>query len=326
MLNVTAIKPDRGGFITVYPCDQDTPTASNLNYRAGSVVANAALARLDPLGLVCIYTSAALDLAVDVNAYVPTDSTLGTLEPARLLETRAGATTVDGQAQGVGVRPAGSVQTLQVAGRGAVPSDAVAAMLNLTAVNPDRTGYVTAYPCDQPIPTASNLNFQAGDVVANAVLTKLDPQGRVCVYTHATMDLLVDVNGFVEPGSRLGTLVPARLLDTRTGASAKTVDGKQQRGGAVAPASETAVRIVGRGGVKSGATLAVLNVTAVNPDRDGYIAVYACDQPIPNSSNLNYAPGQVVANLVIVGIDDLGNTCVYSLGRTDVLVDVTAYM
>jgi hypothetical protein len=325
MLNVTAIDPDAAGHVTVYPCDQPEPTASNLNYEAGTVVPNAVLARLDPLGLVCIFTHAATDLVVDVTAYVPAGSTLGTLVPARVLETRPGNATVDSQAAGAGARPAGSVQTLQVAGRGNVPPDAVAAMLNVTAVLPDRAGHATVYPCDQPAPTASNLNYVAGQVIANAVLARLDPQGRVCIYTHAATHLVVDVNGFVEPGSRIGTLVPARLLETRTDASSTTVDGRQQRVGRIGPDATSVVRIIGRGEVPSGATLAVLNVTAVLPDRAGHISAYPCDE-VPNSSNLNYSPGQVVANLVVVGIDDLGNTCFYTVGRTDLLVDVTAYM
>jgi hypothetical protein len=326
MLNVTAVTPDRAGHITVYPCDQDEPTASNLNYAARQVVPNAVLARLDPEGRVCVFTFATTHLLVDVNAYIPADSTLGTLVPARLLETRADGTTVDGQAAGAGVRPAGSVQTLQIAGRGGVPSDAVAAMLNVTAVLPDRAGHITVYPCDQPIPTASNLNYLGGQVVANSVLARLDPQGRVCIYTHAAMHLLVDVNGFVEPGSRIGTLVPARLLETRFGTASTTVDGRQQRTGPLAPLSSNEVRIVGRGGVPPGATLAVLNVTAVIPDRSGHITVYPCGGPIPNASNLNYSAGQVVANLVVVGINDVGNTCFFTVGRADLLVDVTAYM
>jgi hypothetical protein len=325
MLNVTAINPDRAGHITVYPCDQDEPTASSLNYRAGTVVPNAVLAQLDPLGSVCIFTHAAMDLVVDVNAYVPANGTLGTLVPARLLETRSGNSTIDGQAEGGGVRPAGSVQTLQVAGRGNVPSDAVAAMLNVTAVLPDRAGHITVYPCDRAIPTSSNLNYSGGQVIANAVLARLDPQGRVCIYTHAASHLLVDVNGFVEPGSRIGTLVPARLLETRDDPSSTTVDGREQGRGPLAAGSSKTLRIVGRGGVPSGATLAVLNVTAVIPDRSGHISAYPCDE-VPNSSNVNYSPGQVVANLVVVGIDELGNTCFYTVGRTDLLVDVTAYM
>ena len=53
--------------------------------------------------------------------------------PRRILETRPGLSTVDGQYEGLGVRPKRSTLRLQVAGRAGVPNDAVAVVLNLTA-------------------------------------------------------------------------------------------------------------------------------------------------------------------------------------------------
>jgi hypothetical protein len=129
-------------------------------------------------------------------------SALESVVPARLMETRSGpdAQTVDGLARQLGRRPAGSTYELRVAGRGAVPLDAAAAMLNVTAVLPSTAGFVTVYPCGRPRPLASNLNFGPGDVVPNAVLVKLGTSGKVCLYTSATSDLVVDVNGYVPAG------------------------------------------------------------------------------------------------------------------------------
>jgi hypothetical protein len=71
--------------------------------------------------------------------------------------------------------------------------------------------------------------------------------------------------------------------------------------------------------------LAFLNITAVNPDRPGHLSVFPCDE-VPNASNINYLAATVVANLVVAGLDEDGDTCIYTFGRSDLLVDVTAFM
>lgn len=71
-INLTAVKPTAGnGFLTAYPCDAGRPTASSLN-TAGVTIANEIVVKLSGSGQVCIYTSVATDLIVDVvGAHVP---------------------------------------------------------------------------------------------------------------------------------------------------------------------------------------------------------------------------------------------------------------
>lgn len=338
MLNVTAVLPDAAGHITVWPCDADQPTASNLNYVPGQVVPNSVLAELDPQGRVCIYTKASTHLVVDVTAYVPVGASLDTIVPARYLETRSGPNhqTFDDDFEGIGMRAADSTLQLQIAGRGDVPLGTDAVMLNVTAVLPKAAGHITVWPCDADQPTASSLNYVPGQVVPNAVLAKLDPQGRVCIYTRAATHLVVDVNGAIAAGSRILTVTPARLLETRTGPDNTTVDGIAQRTGPLGPDAWDALPVVvgsppsGRGGVTPGALAAIVNVTVVAPDRPGHITLWPCTDDIPTASNLNYVPGQVVANMAIAEFAfwqdlDFEGPCVYTVGRTDLVVDVVAY-
>ena len=242
------------------------------------------------------------------------------LTPARLLETRAGASTVDGGQQGIGRRVAGSTVEVVVAGRGGVPEGAAAVMLNVTAVAPGGAGFVTVYPCGEQRPNASNLNYGAGDVVANAVLSKVGKDGKVCVYSLADTDIVVDVNGAFTSGSGVVSLTPARLLETRAGAS--TVDGGQQGIGRRVAGSTVEVVVAGRGGVPEGAAAVMLNVTAVAPGGAGFVTVYPCGEQRPNASNLNYGAGDVVANAVLSKVGKDGKVCVYSLADTDIVVDV----
>jgi hypothetical protein len=120
------------------------------------------------------------------------------LTPARVLETRQGAglSTVDGVAQGLGLRGAGSVTELQVAGRAGVPADASAVVRNVAVTNAQSGGFITVFPCGGERPNAASLNYAAGQTVPNAVVAKIGANGTVCLFTLAATDLIADVNGY----------------------------------------------------------------------------------------------------------------------------------
>ena len=58
------------GFVTVHPCLATMPLASSLNYVPGVNGGNEIVAQLDTNGQLCVYTSAATHLTVDVVAYL----------------------------------------------------------------------------------------------------------------------------------------------------------------------------------------------------------------------------------------------------------------
>ncbi|MCE9623434.1 MAG: hypothetical protein K8R99_13930 [Actinomycetia bacterium] len=197
VLNVTAVSPSAGGFITAFPCGQPVPNASNLNFAAGTTIPNLVVARVGAGDQVCFFSSATTDLLVDVSGYFPTTLSLVPLTvPERLMDTRAGSQTVDGLYQGVGVIAANTTFELPIAGRASVPPGAVSVMLNVTALAPSTAGFVTVFPCGQPVPNASNLNFAAGAVIPNSVLARVGSAGRVCFFTSSDTGLLVDVSGY----------------------------------------------------------------------------------------------------------------------------------
>jgi hypothetical protein len=92
------------------------------------------------------------------------------------------------------------VTELLVAGRGGVPGDAVAVVLNVTVTGPSGPGFATVFPCGSEPPNASNLNYAAGQTIPNAVTARVGSGGKVCVFTHAETDLIVDVNGYHPSG------------------------------------------------------------------------------------------------------------------------------
>ena len=324
IVNLTIVGPTAPGYATLYPCTPTVPTASNINYLPGDVVANSVTAKLDTNGDVCLYTLATTDALIDVNGYTPPASSLQTVSPARVLETRPGLKTIDGKLQGTGQLAARTTTKIRIAGRGGVPTGATAAIVNLTIVGPTAPGYATLYPCTPTVPTASNINYLPGDVVANSVTAKLDTNGDVCLYTLATTDALIDVNGYTPPASSLQTVSPARVLETRPGL--KTIDGKLQGTGQLAGRTTTKIRIAGRGGVPTGATAAIVNLTIVGPTAPGYATLYPCTPTVPTASNINYLPGDVVANSVTAKLDTNGDVCLYTLATTDALIDVNGYI
>ena len=183
VLNVTVTGTQADGFVTVYPCGTAIPTASNINYVAGATVANLAVAKIGASSSVCIFTNSAIDLIADVNGYFPATTTYKPLDPARLLETRPGLSTIDGLFNGIGLRSVNEITELTVTGRGGVPLGAATVVLNVTVAGSTASGFVTVYPCGIPAPLASNLNYGVGTVVANAVTVKVGPMARCACAT-----------------------------------------------------------------------------------------------------------------------------------------------
>ncbi|MEO5841465.1 MAG: hypothetical protein ABIQ73_16385 [Acidimicrobiales bacterium] len=322
-LNVTVTGAQGTGYITVYPCGNPQPNASNLNYQAGSTIANAVIAKVGVGGSVCVYTSAATQLIVDVNAYYRDSTAFGSLVPARLLDTRPDSPTVDGLYENLGPLEANEVTQLSVAGRAGVPANATAIALNVTVNQAQAPGYITAFPCGSPQPNASNVNFEAGSTIPNAVVVKIGVAGNVCFFASAATQLIVDVNAYFRDSSSSASLVPARLLDSRPGAS--TIDGVSAAIGLRPADSVTELAVTGRGGVPGGATAVILNITVTGPQGNAFVTVFPCGSTRPNASNINYAAGTTIANLVVAKVGDDGKVCLYTLAATHLIADVNAY-
>jgi hypothetical protein len=293
------------------------------------VVPNLVIAPVGSNGKVDVYNGSpgTTHLVADVAGYflagIPTlPGTFGSLAPARLLDTRSGVGAPTGAVAGSGT------VSLQVAGQGGVPAAGVSAVvLNVTVASPTASGYVTVYGNGTPRPTASNLNYVAGQVVPNLVIAPVGSDGKVDLYNGSpgTTHLVADVSGYFLSGTpgiagTLGSLAPARLLDTRSGLGAPT--------GAVAPGGTVSLQVAGQGGVPaSGVSAVVLNVTVAAPTASGYVSVYGDGTTRPLVSSLNYVAGQVVPNLVIAPVGSNGKVALYngSPGTTHLIADVAGY-
>lgn len=319
-MNVTAIAAEGVGFVTVHPCLDPAPNASSLNHSAGVNLGNEIIAPLSDAGLVCFFTSGSVHLTVDVTATIPADSPLTPVSPARFLDNRAGGVTIDGQSQG-GPRPAaGSVITLQIAGRGDVPAEARAAIINLTAINPGQRGFLTAYPCNLPAPDTASLNYETGVNRGNEIYASLDDDGRACIRVSSPVNVTGDVVAYFTkpPVIRVG---PVRLLDTR--ATGVTFDGLHQGEGKRAADGQLVVQVGGRPGIPGTVKTVIVNVTAINADGTGFVTVHPCQPTRPNTASLNFVRGVNGGNEIVAEVAD-GKICLYTSAQVHLTADIVA--
>ena len=95
---------------------------------------------------------------------------------------------------------------LNLVGQGGFPADATAALLNLTVTEPTAAGYVKVYPCGEEN-TVSNVNYVAGQTVANLAAVKVAPGGDVCFKSFIDTQLGT-CTWWPAPGTVANTYVP----------------------------------------------------------------------------------------------------------------------
>ncbi|MDQ6837735.1 MAG: YncE family protein [Actinomycetota bacterium] len=233
-----------------------------------------------------------------------------------------------------------------------VPVTAGAVVANVTVTDPTSDGYLSVSPTEGLVPASSNLNFTAGQTVANQVTVPTGPsisQGGMASITvndfpgTPLADVVIDVEGYdaipATPGATAGDfhpLTPARLADTRCPATAgmcaaEGVPAVNQAAGTLGPAGQDQVTVRGVKDVPStGVAAVVVNVTAVAPSAHGYLTVAAGGSippgTAPGSSSLTFAPGEILANKVTVPVGPNGTISMYNYtGSTDIVVDIEGW-
>lgn len=241
------------------------------------------------VGVIVVDPAGQADAAIDLDA------------PRRVLDTR------DGTGGSTGRVGPDDVVVLNVPGV-AVGSDAVVVM-NLVAVDADRDGYATAWPCDLDRPATAVINFTPGRAVANTMVVAHPAEG-ICFSASSPVHLVADLTASTGDGDVRG-ISPSRLVDTRQAA--------RYRAG-----QEYEVRVGGRGGIPDGADGAALNVTVVRPPTTGRVIVKPCGTD-SDAATINYQPGEVVPHLTFADLRN-GSICITSNADVDVVVDAFAWM
>ncbi len=187
VMNVTVTRPTAPGFLTVFPGSSTLPTVSDLNFVPGQTVPNLVIVEVPPSGVISFFNSRGdTDVIADVVGYFDEDRSdesgrFVPFVPERLYDSRE--STPDHPAAPLGP------------GESLVYSDqllASAYVLNVTATEPTSAGYLTVYPFPGDVPLASNLNFVAGQTVANLAYAPAGPDVgffNSAGNTHIVVDL-----------------------------------------------------------------------------------------------------------------------------------------
>ncbi|MFE0605551.1 PKD domain-containing protein [Streptomyces sp. NPDC058892] len=322
VLNVTVTNTSSNGHITAFPEGTQRPTTSNVNYKARQSVPNLVIVKVGKNGYVEIANrgDAPVDLIADVTGYFSKTASSGytPVTPSRFVDTREGLGTAKGQ---LGGRKTFSTQ---ISGLRGIPQGISAVALNVTVTNPREAGHLSVFPGGGATPTASNLNFTAGQTIANSVIVPVSADGRISVFNGAWAgtDVVVDVVGYYSADSKSAFLPfsPERLVDTRD--PQDPVYGKLWGQSYIyMPMSYDDPSITGF----------VLNTTVTNPEGDGYLTVTPDPNSIddyindtagwptpPNSSNLNWKRGDTVPNLVQASTGSHGIIDLWNRGWDDV--------
>ncbi|GIF72412.1 hypothetical protein [Asanoa siamensis] len=328
VLNVTVTEPTRPSYLTVYPTGVPVrPTSSSLNFPSGWTGANSVTVAVGTGGKVDIFNAqGSTHVVADVAGYFATQSHAGpiggalqAIEPTRLLDTRIHLG---------GPLPANYYINVPLSFGSEIDAHIRAFAVNVTAVRPSRTGFLTAWNgLEVDFPSTSTLNYTPNTVVPNMAIVPVAPcidcgtaEGwpSIGVYTSATSDVLVDVVGVFDDSGLTGGLrftptTPTRVVDSRVALGVPGTLGPATRVTATPPSTV----------VTPDTAALALNVTAVNPTRNTFLSVWPAGFEMPEVSNLNPAAGQTVPNAVITLLGDNQGFHIYnSAGSTDVLADV----
>ena len=174
-----------------------------------------------------------------------------------------------------------------VAGAYGVPSDATAVVLNVAVTGTSSASFLSVYPKGVSKPTASNLNWSAGETIPNLVEVPVGTGGKISVYNLAgSADVIIDVEGYVGPSTSAGAglytaLTPARICDTRANSGAAVVSNQCNAGGAgliFGPNSSRAIQVTGKGGVPStGVGAVALNIAVTNTSSPSFLTAWPND-------------------------------------------------
>ncbi len=336
LVNLTSTSARGFGYFTAESCTTDPPEVrgwSNGNMRPFRDVAGTAIVPLDSQGRFCLYNSVATHSIVDVLGFfapsssAPNGSLYTPITPVRTNDSRQRPfCTPEGVCTAVGPIPGNT----EIANVSASPVDAVATVANLTIVLPSTAGFLTADDCAVLQPgdhqPHSNINFAAGDIVANLTLSPsetTDNGEQFCTYSQSSTQELIDVQGYFAPAAQGGlgynSLTPSRLADTR-GCWTDQVTLVERCGQLNAAGDIMHLK------APTGAKAVVITLTTDNAVLTGsFVSAAPCSvitTGVHEFSNVNPVVGSAIANAAIVPVDPDGTFCVYISHPMHVMVDL----
>ncbi|HZI57962.1 MAG TPA: hypothetical protein VFF39_14365, partial [Verrucomicrobiae bacterium] len=205
-----------------------------------------------------------------------------------------------------------------------IPSTAKAYSVNVTVAPHGILGFLTSFPCGQPLPLASTLNSIDGRVKAAAAIVPAGTNGGLCFFVTNDTDVVLDINGYFVPNTDVTALAfypvtPCRLVDTRLG------PGPLGGPSLAANATRTFPILTGPCNLPATAQAYSMNFTVAPKEPLGFLTTWPAGQPQPLVSTLNAGTGAVTANSAIVPSGSNGDISVFVTNNADLVIDVNGY-
>ncbi|MHB1535344.1 MAG: beta strand repeat-containing protein, partial [Acidimicrobiales bacterium] len=224
VVQLTATNESANGYLTAYSGTATSrPNASNVNFVQGQTTSTRAIVPVGSDGSINIYNyNGSTDVAVDVVGYYSDSSGSTTggalftpIAPARIIDTRATNSPL----------PANTSRSVQIAGAVGIPAESngqpTSAALNVTEATSDLGGFLTVTPNTiTPPATTSDVNFQPGQIRANADVATLNATGGISVYNYfGNTNFIIDAFGYFSAASSF----PAIILSPTSGVAGTSV-------------------------------------------------------------------------------------------------------
>jgi hypothetical protein len=243
-------------------------------------------------------------LIVDLSGWFISGDGLHTFTPERAFDLRQ---------TGLVITP-DTPYAFQMTGNFGIPTTGVSSVvLNVTATGATAPGYITVWPCNQPQPYTSNLNYLAYQDIPNAVIATVDTNGQVCFASSSPTFLIADISGWFAQTSNLNVITPLRLFETRPTKRISTTPSYVLDLSATSPVALGA------------ATAVVLNVTATGAQKAGFATVWPCDEAQPPTSNLNFDANEDIPNLVITKVSASNTVCFNASTPVHLIADLMGW-
>ncbi|MFN0026761.1 MAG: hypothetical protein ACKV2O_06185 [Acidimicrobiales bacterium] len=344
-INLTATEGQDNGYVTAFSCGE-LPPSSSLNHPPLDPVANAVVVSLNSEGAFCLYSTGAVHLIVDLNGWYRDNRSLTPVN-LRVLDTREMCRSTLGMTfreagktrpQRLDVEVCGDtviatlheakMVTLVGSSIGALPLISDFSMTFPWTGDPDPDGW-----CRRTV-TVSVSPSAAGPFTGTALNQSMcDPN-----------DPFIPGPVEVEPDRLDGKLIIrlplawVREVEDRVFWTASVVGTDGVSSNVITPGSyyymnvDPSVpgiveRTVPIGAYADGANAVIVNLTATGSTRGGFAQAYACGGSRPNTSTVNFGPGQTRANLALVPLSLLnsGQAAVCVLGvSTHLVLDLLA--
>jgi hypothetical protein len=209
-------------------------------FQRGGRVGVLARSRYASIGAVVAVLACGGGLLTASASATPGASSFVPITPCRLFDTRP-ATLVGGRNTPLGQQSTFTATVWGSNGNCTIPSGATGVSMDVVAVNPTASSFLTVFPADQPQPLASSLNWVAGQPpTPNAVTVSLSADGKISFFNNTgTVDLAADIVGYYlsagDPGPR-----PAQVLwVAKSGGDYTTITAALNAIGTTVPASDS---------------------------------------------------------------------------------------